>query len=76
MVRLDLVAGQLPADERVVRQILVERLDDEIAVVVGVGPIVILLVAVALGERAMSSQCRAQRSPKCGLDSRRSSSLS
>ena len=50
IVRLVLVAGNLPLDERVVRQVLVQGLDHEVAIVVGVRPVVILLEAVALGE--------------------------
>ena len=50
VVRLELVAGDLPLDERVVRQVLVERLDDEVAIVIGGRPVVVVLEAVALGE--------------------------
>src|SRR5439155_19382421 len=50
IVRLVLIAGDLPFDELVERQILVERRDDEIAIVIRGGPIVIVLEAVAFGE--------------------------
>src|SRR5947209_4604302 len=43
-------AGDLPADELVERHILVEGLDDEIAVLIGVRAIVVVLVTAALGE--------------------------
>ena len=47
-VRLQFVAGDLPLHEAVVGQVLVERADDEVAVVISIGPIIILLVAVTL----------------------------
>ena len=50
VVRRQLVAGNLPADELVVRHVLIEGLDQEIAVMIGVRPVVVLLVAVRLGK--------------------------
>ncbi len=46
----DHVAGQLLPDESRIRSILVERLDDVVAVGPGIGPQRVHLVAVALGE--------------------------
>ena len=42
------VAGNLPADELVVRHVRVERLDHEVAVLPGVGPKLVALEALAL----------------------------
>ena len=50
VVRSELVARDLPFHEGVIRQVLVERLDHGIAIVVGAGPVVILLEAVAFTE--------------------------
>jgi hypothetical protein len=50
VVRRELIACQLPAYELVVRHIGVERLDQEVAVVVGMRPVVVLLVTVRLGK--------------------------
>ena len=47
---VDLVAGDLELDEPIVRHVVVEGPDHEVAVVVGVLAVVVLLVAVALGE--------------------------
>ncbi len=44
------VAGDLQAHELIVRHVGIERLDDEIAIVIGVGPVPVERVAVALGE--------------------------
>ncbi len=45
-----LVARELPVDELVVRHVAVEGTDQEVAIVVSEGPIVVLLVAMRLGE--------------------------
>jgi len=50
VVRRDLIACELPADELVPWHIGIESLDDEVAVVEGIFAIVVLLEAVALGE--------------------------
>ena len=50
VVGSELIAGELPGHEAVVGHVLVEGLDDEVAVVEGVRPVVVLLVAMALGE--------------------------
>jgi hypothetical protein len=50
VARCQFVAGNLPLEERVVRQVVVEGPDDEVAVVVGERPVVVLFVAEALGE--------------------------
>ena len=50
VVRRDLIACELPADELVPWHIGIESLDDEVAVVEGIFTIVVLLEAVALGE--------------------------
>src|SRR5206468_867833 len=50
IVRLVFVAGDLPFHEGIKRYVLVERLDDEIAIMKGVRPVVIMLVAAALSE--------------------------
>jgi mono/diheme cytochrome c family protein len=50
LVRRQLVAGQLPLHEPVVRHSLVEGLDHEVPVVIGRWPIVVVLKPVALGE--------------------------
>ena len=42
--------AKLPVDEPVVRHVAVERLDQEVAVMIGVRPVVVMLVAVRLGE--------------------------
>ena len=47
---IHLVAGELLLDEIVVRLVVVEALDDVIAVAVGVGAMGVVLVAVGLGE--------------------------
>ena len=46
--RLDLVPGDLPPHELVVRHVFVERLDNKVAVVVGVMPVGVLLKAEAV----------------------------
>jgi len=50
LLRCQFVSGQLPADEVVIRQILIEGLDQKIAVMKSRGAIVILLVPMAFGE--------------------------
>ena len=50
ILRRNLVTGQLPFDERVVRQIIVQCPDHKIAEMVGRWTIVIVLETVALGE--------------------------
>ena len=45
----EFVAGQLPAEEGVKGEVVVEGRDDEVSVGMGVGAVVILLVAEALG---------------------------
>ena len=59
VVRGELVAGNLPLHEGVEGQILVEGLNDEVAVVVGGGPVIVVLETVTLGEAPRSSQWRA-----------------
>ena len=48
-VGLELVAGELPADEPVVGHVVVERLDHEVAIAPGVRAVVVVLEAVGLG---------------------------
>src|SRR5262245_38637528 len=50
ITRLEQVAGYLPACELIVGHILVERLDDEIAIVESVRSILVELVAGAVGK--------------------------
>ena len=50
IVGLDLVARQLEPDEAVVGHVFIQGPDDKVAVVVGARPVVVVLVAVALGE--------------------------
>ena len=45
IVRFNLVAGNLPAHKLVIRHIVVQRLDDKVAVVIGVMPVGVLLEA-------------------------------
>src|SRR5438034_488566 len=47
---LQLVAGDLPADEAVERHVLIERLDDAVAVLVRVWAVVVVFVAGAFAE--------------------------
>src|SRR4051812_38083677 len=46
--RGEFIAGELPADKLVVRQVGVEGVDDEVAVVIGLGLIIIVPVAIAV----------------------------
>ena len=58
------VAGELQADELVVRQVGVERVDDPVAIGPGVRPRCLSSSKPSLSpKRTTSSQCRAQRSP-------------
>jgi len=48
--RGDLVAGDLPLEKSVLREVVVDGPHDEVTVRPGVGPVVVMLEAVALGE--------------------------
>ena len=50
VVGLELVAGNLPADELIERHVVVESSDHEVAVVIRRRPVVVLLVTVAFGK--------------------------
>src|SRR4051812_22180764 len=50
MIGLQMIAGDLEADELVIGQIVIERLNDEVAILEGAGAILVELVAAALGE--------------------------
>ena len=50
VVRLELIARELPAQELVERQVAVERFDDEVAEVKSAGAVVVVFEAAALGE--------------------------
>ena len=50
ILRGELVAGELPGDEGVEGEVLVQGLDHEVAIVIGGGAVGVVLEAVALGE--------------------------
>ena len=49
VVRLEFVAGQLPAHERVERKVVIQAADDEVAKVMRGGPVRVALLSIAVG---------------------------